>query len=230
MKSLTCLAVAAIAAVCAHAAPTTDAKEANGIEKRANTPNSSGTHVDGFYYSWWTDGGGSSSYENLAAGKYRVSWSGNGNSVGGKGWNPGRSARGIGYSGTYSPNGNSYLAIYGWMRNPLVEYYIVENFGTYDPSSGATVLGTVTCDGAEYTLARSMRYNAPSIEGTKTFPQYWSVRKSKRTGGTVQTGCHFDAWSKAGLAMGSHDYQIVAVEGYHSSGSAEITVRDCGSC
>lgn len=48
MKSLTCLAVAAIAAVCAHAAPTTDAKEANGIEKRANTPNSSGTH--GMFY------------------------------------------------------------------------------------------------------------------------------------------------------------------------------------
>ena len=70
-----------------------------------------------------------------------------GNHVGGKGWNPG-SARTITYSGTYAPNGNSYLAVYGWTRSPLVEYYIVENFGTYNPSSGATRRGSVTTDGS----------------------------------------------------------------------------------
>ena len=81
------------------------------------------------------------------------------------------------------------------MRNPLVEYYIVENFGTYDPSSGATNLGTVTCDGSTYRLGSSWRYNAPSIDGNRDFQQFWSVRVNKRTGGTVQTGCHFDAVS-----------------------------------
>jgi endo-1,4-beta-xylanase len=53
-------------------------------------------------------------------GQYSVTWSGNGNWVGGKGWKPG-AARVITYSGTYSPNGNSYLSIYGWTTNPLVE-------------------------------------------------------------------------------------------------------------
>lgn len=33
--------------------------------------------------------------------------------MGGKGWSTG-SARTISYSGTYQPNGNSYLAVYGW--------------------------------------------------------------------------------------------------------------------
>jgi endo-1,4-beta-xylanase len=108
------------------------------------------------------------------------------------------------------------------------QYYIVENFGTYDPSSQAERLGTVQCDGSTYDVARSTRTNAPSIDGTQTFQQYWSVRRSKRTGGTVQTGCHFDAWRAAGLPIGQHDYQIVATEGYFSSGSARITVSDSG--
>lgn len=69
--------------------------------------------------------------------------------------------RRIAYSGSYSYNGNSYLAVYGWTRSPLVEYYIVENFGSYDPSTGATNLGTVTCDGSTYRLGSSWRYNQP---------------------------------------------------------------------
>jgi len=34
------------------------------------------------------------------------------------------SDRAISYAGTYSPNGNWYLTVYGWTTNPLVEYYV----------------------------------------------------------------------------------------------------------
>lgn len=130
----------------------------------------------------------------------------------------------INYSGSYNPQGNSYLAVYGWTRNPLIEYYIVESFGTYNPSSGATKRGEVTADGSVYDIYVSTRYNAPSIEGTATFQQFWSVRRNKRAGGSVNVGTHFDAWRAAGLQLGSHDYQILAVEGYNSAGSASMTV------
>ena len=223
-RSRTRLLISSACAVVLAAASVTLAGIAHAEADRTITSNSTGTH-NGFFYSYWKDNGNVTMTLG-PAGQYSAQWaSGTNNTVVGKGWNPG-SAHTVNYSGSFNVNGNGYLSLYGWTTSPLIEYYIVETFGSYNPSSGSTRLGSVTTDGSTYDIYRTQRVNQPSIQGTVTFYQYWSVRQSHRTSGTITVANHFNAWKSLGLNLGTHNYQILATEGYQSSGSSNITVSE----
>ncbi|RFU28598.1 hypothetical protein B7463_g7734, partial [Scytalidium lignicola] len=193
------------------------------LSKRQTITSPSTGENGGYYYSFWTNGGGSVEYTNGNGGEYSVVWQNDGDFTAGKGWNPG-SAQAITYSGSFNPQGNAYLSVYGWTTDPLVEYYIMESYGTYNPGPSMTHKGTVQSDGGTYDIYEHQQVNQPSIEGTSTFNQYWSIRQSKRVGGTVTTSNHFNAWASLGMPLGQHNYQIISTEGYESSGSSTITV------
>ena len=144
----------------------------------------------------------------------------------------GRASRNVSFTGVFEPKGNAYLTLYGWTTNPLVEYYIVDNHGDHRPCADnpeAQFKGNFTQDEGEYQICTKIRKNKPSIQGTATFPQFWSIRNVRRSSGTIDSGAHFKAWNSAGLKLGRHNYMVLAVEGQDSSGSATITIGTTGT-
>jgi endo-1,4-beta-xylanase len=175
----------------------------------------------GYTYEYWKDKG--TGRMTLGPdGAFSVTWSNIGNLLVRKGLRPGSKQRVVTYSADYQPIGNSYLCIYGWFTTPMVEYYIVDSWGTWWPP-GATSVGTVTSDGSTYDLYQTQRVNQPSIQGLATFYQYWSVRTTKRTGGTVTIANHLTAWRSKGWPVGDLHEVSLSVEGYQSSGIANVT-------
>jgi len=175
-----------------------------------------------------SDGSGTIIPSDSGGGNFCISWENCGYFVYGKGWGTGSPYRTVNYNcGFWQPSGNAYLTLYGWTKAPLIEYFVVDSWGNWRPP-GANSLGTVYSDGGIYDIYRTIRYNAPSIDGTQTYYQYWSVRTSKRpTGSNVSITFtnHVNAWGARGMNMGSQwSYQVMAIMAYNSSGFACLTV------
>jgi endo-1,4-beta-xylanase len=213
LAMLICLAVTLPAVNVAHA--------------QTITSNQTGTH-DGYDYEFWKDSGGSGSMTLNSGGTFSAQWSNINNILfrKGKKFNETQTHQQIGnisinYSANFNPSGNAYLTVYGWTVDPLVEFYIVDSWGSYRPTG--TRKGSISVDGGTYDIYETTRTNQPSIKGTATFKQYWSVRTSKRTSGTISVSQHFAKWESLGMPMGKMYEVALTVEGYQSSGSASVT-------
>lgn len=216
------------AAVCLTFTPLPTASAATVL-----TENKTGTE-DGYAYELWKDHG-NTSMTLTGGGTFSCEWSNINNCLfrKGKKYDCTQTYDQLGnitieYGVDYQPNGNSYMCVYGWTRNPLVEYYIVETWGSWRPPGAASALGTVYADGGTYDIYKTTRVNMPSIDGDTTFDQYWSVRQSKPSAngtkieGTISVSQHFKAWEQVGLKMGKMYEVALNIEGYQSSGKATV--------
>jgi endo-1,4-beta-xylanase len=192
------------------------------------TNNATGT-FEGYDYEYWKDNGTGTMTLN-GGGTFSCSWSNinnilfrTGKKLGStKSWQD-YGGISIDYACNYQPNGNSYMAVYGWTEDPLVEYYIIDSYGTWKPpGNGIPMKGTITVDGRTYEVYQNSR-TGPSIKGNTTFQQYWSICTSKRTSGKISVSEHFKAWESKGMKMGRVYEVSMVVEGYQSSGRADMT-------
>jgi len=111
--------------------------------------------------------------------------------------------------------GYSYIGIYGWSKNPMIEWYIVEDWfgdGIIGPAimgNETTKKGEFTVDGATYFVYEATRpAGSGNIEDTNDpFPQFFSIRQTRRQCGTISITEHFKEWEKLGMKLGSNMYE-----------------------
>ncbi len=195
---------------------------------------------DGYHWELWNEGGQGNPQMTVGdKGTYSCSWSGIKNVLFRSGqkfenypqW---KTLNGITVdfeASEYRPNGNSYLCVYGWTKQPLAEYYIVENYGNWRPPGESNTMrkvGEITANGGTYEVYKGT-HDGPSIEeGVTHFNQYWSVRKDGqlRNSGQIDVSAHFQQWEQYGMEMGGLYEVALNVEGWMSSGTAKITKND----
>ncbi|KYF73194.1 glycosyl hydrolase [Sorangium cellulosum] len=131
---------------------------------------------------------------------------------------------------TEEDGGLTYIGIYGWTVNPLREFYILDDWGSEKPggfSSDGTPrdeVGTLTADGETYDVWKKTRVNKPAITGpSETFDQYFSIRRTARTCGTISVSEHFTRWEGLGLSLGNlHEIKLL-IEAQFNSGTVKFT-------
>lgn len=194
---------------------------------------------NGYNVEMWRDGnsGNMTVFGGKADCAFKASWNNSGDYLARVGYYDGAATKKYTDLGeiyavyNYSKSGNgggnySYIGIYGWTKNPLIEYYIVDD--SFTPNGGgmfwnANNKGTYTVDGVTYTLKVGQRNNAPSIEGNTNFQQIFAVRSSYQTCGTINVTEHFKNWEKLGVRLGGiYDCKILCEVG-GGSGSIEYT-------
>jgi hypothetical protein len=194
----------------------------------------SGNVAGGYHYELWHDGGGSMKMTVFGVGAaFKAEWNNAGDFLARVGlkWDStkthdqyGTISADYAFTKTGSGGGYSFIGIYGWTKSPLIEYYIVEDwFGNGPPTGGGEKVGSFDVDGGTYNIYKFQRVSKPSIEGTSTFWQFFSVRQKARQCGHISISEHFKKWGSLSLTLGKMYEAKILVEAGGGSGSFDLT-------
>jgi endo-1,4-beta-xylanase len=177
----------------------------------------------GYFWSLYQDGGGAT-LTNGSGGNFSIGYQNVNDVVGGKGWRYG-SARTIGYNIGALSGSYNFVGVYGWTKNPLIEYYVAERGSV----AIGTRVNTMNSDGHSYSFYKHLQVNQPSIVGTATFWQYQDTWGGASTGSnrSINMANHINNWrARGGQGFGNtYDYQVFGLEAYgRRSGYINATV------
>jgi endo-1,4-beta-xylanase len=186
-------------------------------------------------YSWsiWSSGSGGCITPYGVGAAFKATWNNSGDFLAREGfqWNETKTYDQLGtisadyaYTKTGSGGGYSYIGIYGWSNNPLIEFYIVDDwYGSGPPTAGGALKGSLSVDGGTYNIYTHTQTNQPSIHGTATFVQFFSIRQTSRQCGHISITEHFKKWASLGMTLGNMYEAKLLVEAGGGSGSIDFT-------
>jgi hypothetical protein len=187
------------------------------------------------WFLWFTGGSGCmTSYENNLAGAFTAQWNNVGDFLARSGFwfdetqtfeEIGEIGADLAFTKQGSAGGFSFIGIYGWTLDPLVEYYIVEDSYGNGPAQpfNTQQRGNFNMDGAQYNIYTGDRVNLPSIIGNANFTQVLSVRQNPRQCGHVSISEHFRQWESMGINLGLAKEAKILVEAGGGNGSITFT-------
>ena len=202
--------------------------------------NDGGSVAGQSWFLWYSGGSGCMTSYDTPAGAFSAQWNNPGDFLARLGFwfdetqtfeELGEIGADLKFTRQGSAGGFSFIGIYVWTVDPLVEYYIVEDsFGNGPAQPFNTQLrGNFNMDGAQYNIYSGARVNLPSIIGNANFTQVLSVRQNPRQCGHVSISEHFRQWQRMGLPLGLAKEAKILVEAGGGNGSitfshANITV------
>ncbi|MEE1062507.1 MAG: glycoside hydrolase family 11 protein [Paludibacteraceae bacterium] len=129
---------------------------------------------------------------------------------------------------SYTKTGSSYdyslIGVYGWSKDPLVEFYICDDsYNRMTDPWNTTKIGSAEIDGAIYNIYKGTMINMPSVLGDNmNFTQVFSIRQGgERQCGHISVTEHFKAWEKLNVKTGPLYDCKIAIETGGSKGTID---------